>query len=199
MVVRRRAGFPARGRAISPPVMTFAEFRELARDGGLVPVWRDILLDTDTPVTAFAKLREGPFAFLLESAPAGGETWARYTFMGTHAARGVAAARTAWSRTGRRPRAGTTAARPRIRSPISTRLVHAARRSTCPSSASSGAARSATSATTSCALIERLPSRRRAALRVPDALFVFTDALVIIDNLRAQARVVVGAPSRAPT
>ena len=25
----------------------------------------------------------GPFAFLLESAPAGGETWARYTFLGT--------------------------------------------------------------------------------------------------------------------
>ena len=49
----------------------------------LVPVWRDCLLDTDTPVTAFAKLREGPFAFLLESAPAGGETWARYTFLGS--------------------------------------------------------------------------------------------------------------------
>ena len=49
----------------------------------LVPVWRDVLLDADTPVAAFAKLRHGPFAFLLESAPAGGETWARYTFMGT--------------------------------------------------------------------------------------------------------------------
>ena len=34
-------------------------------------------------MAAFAKLRHGPFAFLLESAPAGGETWARYTFMGT--------------------------------------------------------------------------------------------------------------------
>src|SRR6185437_10310549 len=49
----------------------------------LVPVWRDVLLDSETPVAAFAKLRHGPFAFLLESAPAGGETWARYTFMGT--------------------------------------------------------------------------------------------------------------------
>src|SRR4051812_30380100 len=49
----------------------------------LVPVWRDALFDASTPVAAFAKLREDPFAFLLESAPAGGETWARYTFMGT--------------------------------------------------------------------------------------------------------------------
>ena len=63
--------------------MTFENFQGRARAEHLVPVWRDCLLDTDTPVTAFAKLREGPFAFLLESAPAGGETWARYTFLGS--------------------------------------------------------------------------------------------------------------------
>ena len=63
--------------------MTFEEFVRHAAGGALVPVWQDILLDTDTPVTAFAKLRRGPFAFLLESAPAGGETWARFTFLGT--------------------------------------------------------------------------------------------------------------------
>src|SRR5690349_23810532 len=63
--------------------MSFEDFSRLARARAVVPVWRDYLLDTETPVSAFAKLREGPFAFLLESAPAGGETWARYTFMGT--------------------------------------------------------------------------------------------------------------------
>src|ERR1700742_34806 len=68
--------------------MTVTDFITRARRDAhgkprLVPVWRDVLLDTDTPVAAFAKLRHGPFAFLLESAPAGGETWARYTFMGT--------------------------------------------------------------------------------------------------------------------
>ena len=34
-------------------------------------------------MAALAKLRRGPFAFLLESAPAGGESWSRYTFMGS--------------------------------------------------------------------------------------------------------------------
>ena len=55
---------------------------------------------------------KGPFAFLLESAPAGGETWARYTFLGT-------APRAAWQlRDGvvrgldARSAAGTTRARP---------------------------------------------------------------------------------------
>ena len=51
--------------------------------GGLVPVWRDVLLDQVTAVGAFARLRRPPFAFLLESAPAGGEAWARFTFLGT--------------------------------------------------------------------------------------------------------------------
>src|SRR5688572_24119932 len=63
--------------------MSLDEFERLAASGTIVPVWRDCLLDTDTPVSAFAKLRRGPFAFLLESAPAGGETWSRYTFLGT--------------------------------------------------------------------------------------------------------------------
>src|SRR5690349_9886746 len=49
----------------------------------VVPVWREIVLDSDTPVSAYAKLRRGPFGFLLESAPAGGETWSRYTYLGT--------------------------------------------------------------------------------------------------------------------
>ncbi|HWO89394.1 MAG TPA: chorismate-binding protein [Gemmatimonadales bacterium] len=48
----------------------------------VVPVVRQIVLDTDQPVSALAKLARGPFAFLLESA-AGLERWARYTFMGT--------------------------------------------------------------------------------------------------------------------
>ena len=52
------------------------------RGGGMVPVTREVVLDGDTPVTAFAKLHRGPYGFLLESLE-GGERWARYTFLGT--------------------------------------------------------------------------------------------------------------------
>jgi anthranilate synthase component I len=48
----------------------------------LIPIWREILFDTDTAVTAYAKIAQPPFGFLLESV-IGGETWARYTFLGT--------------------------------------------------------------------------------------------------------------------
>jgi anthranilate synthase component 1 len=50
--------------------------------GGMVPVTREVVLDGDTPVTAFAKLHRGPYGFLLESLE-GGERWARYTFLAT--------------------------------------------------------------------------------------------------------------------
>jgi anthranilate synthase component 1 len=48
----------------------------------MVPVTRQVVLDGDTPVTAFAKVHQGPYGFLLESLE-GGERWARYTFLAT--------------------------------------------------------------------------------------------------------------------
>jgi anthranilate synthase component 1 len=69
-------------------------FRRLARPGHVVPVWLEIPFDTETAVTAYDKLRRGPFGFLLESV-VGGERWARYTFLGSEP-------REAWRLTGDR-------------------------------------------------------------------------------------------------
>jgi len=60
---------------------SFAEFQELAQKGNLVPVYREILADEETPVTALMKISRQPYAFLLESVE-GGEKWGRYTFLG---------------------------------------------------------------------------------------------------------------------
>lgn len=57
-------------------------FAARAREGGMIPVTREVVLDGDTPVSAFRKLHRGPYGFLLESLE-GGERWARYTFLAT--------------------------------------------------------------------------------------------------------------------
>jgi anthranilate synthase component 1 len=57
------------------------EFRRLSEKGNLIPVYKEILADTYTPVTAFLKLGGTP-AFLLESVE-GGKKWARYSFLGS--------------------------------------------------------------------------------------------------------------------
>jgi anthranilate synthase component 1 len=56
-------------------------FRELARKGNLIPVYREILADGDTPVSAYAKLGRRDYGFLLESV-VGGQKWAAYSFIG---------------------------------------------------------------------------------------------------------------------
>jgi len=58
------------------------EFVSLARHGNLIPVCREILADMETPVSAFRKIDDGRTSFLLESIQ-GGEKWARYSFLGT--------------------------------------------------------------------------------------------------------------------
>ena len=49
--------------------------------GRLAFVYREVLADTDTPVSAYAKLGRGPYSFLLESV-VGGDKWAAYSFAG---------------------------------------------------------------------------------------------------------------------
>ena len=48
----------------------------------MVPITREVLLDGDTAVSAYAKIHRGPWGFLLESLE-GGERWARYSFLAT--------------------------------------------------------------------------------------------------------------------
>jgi anthranilate synthase component I len=57
------------------------EFVKLAKKGNLVPVYKEIVADMETPVSAFKKIA-GPCSFLLESVE-GGEKIARYSFLGT--------------------------------------------------------------------------------------------------------------------
>jgi len=60
--------------------------RDAARQGFTrIPVVREVVLDGDTPVSAFAKLHRGGYGFLLESLE-GGERWARYSFLATEPA-----------------------------------------------------------------------------------------------------------------
>jgi len=57
------------------------EFKEKAKLGNLIPVYKEVLADLDTPVSAYMKISGGEYSFLLESVE-GGEKWARYCFLG---------------------------------------------------------------------------------------------------------------------
>ncbi|HEV3365474.1 MAG TPA: chorismate-binding protein, partial [Acidimicrobiia bacterium] len=57
------------------------EFAELAQTYTVVPVWREVLADLETPVSVFLKLVGSGEGFLLESVEHG-ERWGRYSFVG---------------------------------------------------------------------------------------------------------------------
>ncbi|MBV8949648.1 MAG: anthranilate synthase component I [Actinobacteria bacterium] len=57
------------------------EFRALAADHTVVPVWREVLADLETPVSAFVKLVGDGEGFLLESVEHA-QRWGRFSFIG---------------------------------------------------------------------------------------------------------------------
>jgi anthranilate synthase component 1 len=61
---------------------SFEEFRSLANDFDLVPIYRQLTGDTLTPVSAFCKIQEDDWSFLFESV-VGGERLGRYSFLGS--------------------------------------------------------------------------------------------------------------------
>ena len=60
---------------------SFGGFADLTKSHTVVPVYRQLIGDTLTPVSAFCKIQEGEQAFLFESV-VGGERMGRYSFLG---------------------------------------------------------------------------------------------------------------------
>ena len=166
---------------------TLDAFERLARDYRIVPVWREFLFDVDTAVTAYAKLAEPPFGFLLESVE-GGEQWARYTFLGTRPS-------AAWRLTGKRvdwwtPEEGWT----RVEGDDPLRDLEE-RLETRTAPVVPGLPRLWGGAVGFFSYdivrqFERLPQPPADDLGLPDGLFVFTDIVLAIDNLKGRARAI---------
>jgi anthranilate synthase component 1 len=163
------------------------EFRSLARQGRVVPVWREFLFDTETAVTAYHKVARPPFGFLLESV-LGGEQWARYTFLGT-------LPRSAW-----RLKNGITETwepgRGWFRVPSQDPLGDLDRRlQELSPAAAPGLPRFWGGAVGYFGYdvvrqVETLPAPPPDDLGLPEALVIFTDIVLAIDNLKGSARAI---------
>lgn len=180
--------------------LSFDRFSAVAEHGGIIPIWRDCLLDTLTPVEAFARLRSGRFDFLLESTAVGSDVWARYTFIGANA-------RAAWRlRNGIvenwSPERGWHSART-PEDPIEdlAHLVSTSAAQDDPTPFWAGAVGYV--GYDIVRYLERLPKPPPRDTNIPDAMFVVPGAVVTLDKFRPDARIVVnvelppGAPQRA--
>jgi anthranilate synthase component 1 len=159
-----------------------------AADGGVVPVVHECLLDLDQPVTVLARLARGPFAFLLESA-VGGERWARFTFLGTEPAE-------AWRYRGRMVERWTAPDGWRAAGETADPIGHiggvlrgrpVAHPEGLPPFAGGAIGFVGYDVVRT---LERLGEGPRADHDLPDALFLITDLMIVLDNLRNRASIV---------
>ncbi len=162
-------------------------FKAHAAGATVVPVWREILFDVDTAVTAYAKLAHGPFGFLLESV-VGGEQWARYTFLGTRPSG-------AWRLTDGQVSWWTPAegwAPVDCTDPLRDLDRRLRERTPAPVP---GLPRFWGGAVGYFSYdvvrqVEELPDRATNDLNVPDGMLLFTDLVVAIDNLKGRAKII---------
>jgi anthranilate synthase component 1 len=167
---------------------SFPEFVRLAREATVVPVFRELLFDRDTAVSAYHKLARPPFGFLLESV-VGGERWARWTFVGTEP-------RSAWKLVGHRVHRWTAAggwdAGVESADPLGDfdRLLRAHVPATVPGLPRFWGGAVGFFGYDVVRLIERLPDAPPSDIDLPDALFMVTGAVLAIDNLFGRARAI---------
>jgi anthranilate synthase component 1 len=166
---------------------TREEFRELVGRGNLVPVYVELPADLDTPLSAFLRLRPGPYAFLLESVE-GGEKWARYSFLGSDpfmvlsAKDGRLTLREADGRARRLPDGDPLGALKNLLAPF-----HPVPIPGLPRFQGGAVGYLAYDAVRH---IERLPRITQDDLGLPDAVFMLTDNLLVFDNLRHRLLVI---------
>lgn len=155
---------------------TLEEARGRAGEGNLIPIYREVPADLETPVSAYLKVARSPNSFLLESVE-GGERLARYSFIGTQPYRVV--------RTGpgapdgevdplrlvedelRRFRVVPVEGLPRFQGGAVGFLAYDAVR-----------------------YFERLPMPDQDVLGLPESVLMFTDTLLVFDHVRHTIKVV---------
>ena len=165
----------------------FESFRRAATNG-MVPVVREILLDGETAVSAFAKIHQGPYGFLLESLE-GGERWARYSFLGT-------APREVYRYKGRNaerwtPKDGWKPVALDV--PPLEHLAQTLRRY--PATAAPGLPRFTGGAVGFIGYdvvrtLEKLPHPPADDRNLPDAVLMLVDTILVVDNLHHRAQVI---------
>ncbi len=166
------------------------EFKHKAKQGNLIPVYREILADMETPVSAFLKIDDGRHSFLLESVE-GGEKWGRFSFLGSRPSVVVRS----FDRTVEITRRGKIERRPFQGDPLEAVKDVLSEYQPVPDPALPRFFGGAVGfmGYDVVRFFEDLPNREKKGLGLPDVFFMITDTLVIFDNITHMIKVVSNA------
>jgi anthranilate synthase component 1 len=166
------------------------EFKQKAKQGNLIPVYREILADMETPVSAFLKIDDKRHSFLLESME-GGEKWARYSFLGSRPSVIVKS----FGKSVEITTDGKTKKRSFERDPLEVikDILSAYKPVPDPLLPRFFGGAVGFMGFDVVRFFEELPSREKEGLDIPDVFFMITDTLVIFDNITHRIKVVSNA------
>lgn len=165
----------------------FAEFAAMAKRGNLIPVYREILADIETPVSVLMKLQAKEHVYLLESVE-GGEKWGRYSFIGTDAGvvfqvRGADVIITEKNRVAKRPHNGNPLQYLRD-------LLSRYKPVAIPGLPRFYGGAVGYFGYDMVRYFEKLPGDQPDDLNLDEAVFVISDAMMIFDNVRHTIKIV---------
>jgi anthranilate synthase component 1 len=165
-------------------------FKKKAKQGNLIPVYREILADMETPVSAFQKIDDGRHSFLLESME-GGEKWARYSFLGSRPSVVIRS----FGRKVDIVRDGKTQKSSFERDPLEVikEVLAAYLPVPDPSLPRFFGGAVGFMGYDVVRFFEELPGLEKSGLDIPDVFFMITDTLVIFDNITHMIKVVSNA------
>jgi anthranilate synthase component I len=154
-----------------------------------VPVFAELPADLDTPLSAYLRLRPGPYAFLLESVE-GGEKWARYSFLGSDPLVVLSAknGRITLRRGGRTERLPDGDPLEALRT-----LLKEVQPVAVPGLPRFQGGAVGFLGYDMVGHMERLPRVAKDDLGLPDAVFMLTETLLVFDNLRHRLLVIANA------
>jgi len=163
------------------------EFKRFAQQGNLIPVFDEVHFDWETPISAFRKIDDGTFSFLLESVE-GGEKWARFSFMGSNPSHLFRIRGDEFEIL----RNGETVQKERRKDPL--RALEGFLKTFKPV-LHDDLPRFFGGAVGYCGYdiirsFERIPELLPQDLRLPDCLFMITDTLLVFDNLKHKMKVI---------
>ncbi|HEX21151.1 MAG TPA: anthranilate synthase component I [Actinobacteria bacterium] len=171
--------------------ITKKQFKNLAVDYNLIPIYRDIIVDADTPVSAFVKLAGGDNSFLLESVE-GGELLGRYSFIGVNSFLMVSCRRGQVTITGEKEEILNDIADPLV---VIEGLMKEYRSAPLPGLPPFFGGAVGYVGYDSIRYFESIPRTGIDDLNLPEMRFIFTDTVVIFDHLKHRVKVLVNARS----
>ncbi|MDD5190847.1 MAG: anthranilate synthase component I [Dehalococcoidales bacterium] len=148
------------------------EVKQLKGQGNIVPVYREVVADMETPVSAFLKIRGAGYAFLLESVE-GGERIGRYSFIGADPYRIIRTEKT--EKLNPLPLLAAEFNKNRF-------VKIAGLPKFCGGAVGYLGYETVT-------VFEELPSPSKDPLQVPDSLFMFVDTLLIFDHVSHKIKI----------